>query len=85
MTGFRSAIGEFMQRSGLKGMTRSQRRLPEKAPTSPEAVGKAECLANKHALCWKYNERTQTCNLQQRCIQLECLPDRMIGFLHTGK
>lgn len=43
----------------------------------------AECLKNKYSLCWKYNYKTRTCNLQKRCIQVECAADRMKGFLHT--
>ena len=87
-SGFQHAIDEFLQRSNLKGINRSQRRLPAEIPlvaSEPhEALGELECLNNKHALCWKYNKRSKTCSLQKRCIELQCKPDRMLGFLHTG-
>ena len=91
LTGFQIAIDEFLQRSDLKLPQRSERMMGSelslempiyaKNPEDPEA----ECLAGNNSLCWKYSLKTKKCSMLPRCLMVQCKPDRMIGFLHTGR
>ena len=83
--GFRLAIDAFLQRSNLMSINlKSVHRLGSTKPNETKVTEKVERVVNKHDHCLKYNSMSQTYNLLPRCINVECEPDRMLGFLHTG-